>query len=128
MNVGQRIKAYIDFKKKSITQVAKELEISQGGLNRVVRGENQPGPKILFPLAEAGVSIDWLLTGHGQMMRGASLEESVKEIEESKVKEIQHYEKEITSLKEQLSLKNEIIDSLRAHNETLSTLVESLKA
>ena len=69
MSVSERLREFVDFQKKSITQLSKEIGVSQNGLNAAVNGKTQPSSKMLIPLSELGLSIDWLYTGEGSMIR-----------------------------------------------------------
>jgi transcriptional regulator with XRE-family HTH domain len=62
-NVGRRIRELRGF---DMTQkeLAKRIEVSQGHLSHMERGEKEIGAEILLKISrEFGKSIEWLLTG-----------------------------------------------------------------
>ena len=68
MSIDQRLNAYIYFIKKNVTNLSKELGVSQSSLSKVANGENLPSAKILIPLSNKGLNVNWLLTGKGEMI------------------------------------------------------------
>lgn len=61
----------------SASALAKAAGISQGGMQRYMKG-GEPTRKVLISLAECtGVSLEWLLTGNGSERPGGSLQSSV---------------------------------------------------
>jgi len=69
MTIAERLKTYLFYSKKNVTQLAEEIKVTQSALNRVVKGEVLPSSKVLTPLAEMGININWLLIGAGEMMQ-----------------------------------------------------------
>lgn len=69
MSVSERLKEFVFFSKKSATQLSKELGVTQSAFNKAIKGDVMPSSKILIPLAQIGVNINWLLLGEGDMMR-----------------------------------------------------------
>jgi transcriptional regulator with XRE-family HTH domain len=61
--IGRRIRELRGFY-MSQEECAKRIEVSQGHLSRIERGEKEIGAQILLNIArEFGKSIEWLLTG-----------------------------------------------------------------
>lgn len=59
----------------SQTDFAKRVGVSSGFVSDLARGIKRPGIDILTAINAAfGVSIDWLLTGHGSMLGGGSIQ------------------------------------------------------
>ena len=69
MSISERLKVLLFSQKKNVKQLAKEINVTQSALNKVARGEAMPSSKVLIPLAEIGVNINWLLVGAGEMMQ-----------------------------------------------------------
>lgn len=60
---------------------AKRVGVSSGFVSDLVRGIKRPGIDILTAINAAfGVSIDWLLTGHGSMLGGGSIQVSLFQV------------------------------------------------
>ena len=68
MNLGQRLRRFIDRVYGSQKIFSKVVGISRPVLNRYIHGQNQPGADCLAKFQKAGLSIDWLLNGHGKML------------------------------------------------------------
>ena len=47
-------------------QMARDVGCSQSSLSRVVRGESQPGKRLLKLIADFGVAADWIFHGRGE--------------------------------------------------------------
>lgn len=115
MSISERIKEYLFFSKKNTTELAKEINVSQSALNNVVRGASLPGAKILLPLAEQGISIDWLLTGRGEMLKEqvtTTVNKGDIRTSDSYIKEIKYLKKTIERLEDQIKDKQQIINLL----------------
>ncbi|WMX15910.1 helix-turn-helix domain-containing protein [Aureispira sp. CCB-E] len=69
MSISERLKLYLFYSKKNVTQLADELGVTQSAFNRIVKGDGLPSSKVLTPLAEMGININWLLIGAGEMMQ-----------------------------------------------------------
>ena len=69
MSISERLKLYLFHSKKNTTQLADELGVTQSAFNRIVKGDGLPSSKVLTPLAEMGLNINWLLVGAGEMMQ-----------------------------------------------------------
>jgi transcriptional regulator with XRE-family HTH domain len=69
MSISERLKLYLFYSKKNVTQLAEELGVTQSAFNRIVKGDGLPSSKVLTPLAEMGLNINWLLIGAGEMMQ-----------------------------------------------------------
>jgi hypothetical protein len=104
------------------------MDIPQTSLNNIVTGRTKPSYKILLPLAEAGLNINWLLTGEGQMLRKNQEEKIINQGNltnlfggnnkgisnefNQDVSKVLSLQKEIEYLKKQLADKEKIISLL----------------
>ena len=68
MSIHQRLNKIAIKLNKNQTQLAKELNVSRNAVVRVTKENKLPGIKLLKPLADMGVNINWLLTGKGTML------------------------------------------------------------
>jgi transcriptional regulator with XRE-family HTH domain len=73
MPVSDRLKLFLLHLKKNASQLAEEINVTQSAFNRVVKGDGLPSSKILIPLAELGLNINWLLIGDGEMLRDQNM-------------------------------------------------------
>lgn len=84
MNIttGKRIKSLRTEKGLNQDELGKMLELDQGTVSKMERGENEPTAKTLRILREIfGVTTDWILTGEGTMNPlTADTEEEIREI------------------------------------------------
>jgi phage repressor protein C with HTH and peptisase S24 domain len=67
--INKRLEQYFHSLKKNVPDMAGLLNTNPTTLRKLLKGENLPSSKILIPLSETGLSIDWLLTGEGEMLR-----------------------------------------------------------
>ncbi len=73
-----RLSQVINVSGLSQTDFARRVGVSSGFVSDLVRGIKRPGIDILTAINAAfGVSIDWLLTGHGSMLGGGSIQVSL---------------------------------------------------
>ena len=78
MNIGIRIKLFIQTCYKSQLFFAKQVDIDPTYLNRIINNRHSPGVDILSKFNLAGVSLDWLLNGTGSMYSTNSEGEKLK--------------------------------------------------
>lgn len=121
MSVNERIREVMFFYRKNATDLAKDLGITKATIGRTLKGETLPSSKFLIPLGEKlGISIDWLLFGEGDMMRGASQRvvsdeggEPRKKATELETQQIKSLEAQVKLLKQTIKDKDEIIGLLK---------------
>ena len=89
--LNKRIKKVRKSKNLSMTEFAKILEGSTGFICEVEKGKRMPGSRFLIALIEKfNISIDWVLTGEGEMFLKEILHESSLEIKYRKLFNIIH--------------------------------------
>jgi hypothetical protein len=73
MNIGNRIGLIISEKKLNKRRFAIEVDYSDVGIGKVIKGEMEPGYKLLFAIVSKFTDInpEWLLTGKEEMLREA---------------------------------------------------------
>lgn len=143
MSINQRLKDVLFFYKKNATDFSEYLNVSRNTVARVINEDKLPGIKLLMPLTEIGIDINWLLTGEGEMLRKKSSSREGNQIinkdgtimgvgnnnniennsikENSYLKEIEYLKKENESLKSQLESKDQIIES----KDTIISLLQN---
>lgn len=73
MGINDRIRMAIEARELSLKEAAKRCGLSYSSLQNWVGGIREPRPEALIALgSHLGISIDWLLTGDGAMLRGTS--------------------------------------------------------
>jgi len=65
--IGQRITEIRVKQDLTQKEFAKSLDVAQPVLNRAEKGEQKPSATMLSKFIRIGVSVNWLLTGHGSM-------------------------------------------------------------
>ncbi len=65
--IGYRIAELRIAQQWSQKQFAELVQVAQPVLNRAEKGEQRPSATMLFKFIKIGISIDWLLTGKGEM-------------------------------------------------------------
>lgn len=65
--IGERLRHYATTKHKRIKIFEEKLGLAQGTLSHYISNNRQPGTEMLQKFREDGLSIDWLLTGEGEM-------------------------------------------------------------
>lgn len=70
MGINRRLREAIELKGLSLTEAAERAAIPYRTLQNYVSGQREPNSKALTHFNERlGISLDWLLTGVGQMYR-----------------------------------------------------------
>jgi len=96
MNIGDRIREFGLSKFETLTAFALNLGTSPQSLNQYINGDRMPGSNILNKLSDLGCSIDWLLTGEGDMLK-QNLEPNITSITQLKSDEgVPFYEIDVT--------------------------------
>lgn len=80
--IGQRIREFALSRYDTLAAFARALGINQVHLSAYMTGRYRPGGKLQARLREAGMNIDWLMTGEiptiPQQLRGISLSQSFR--------------------------------------------------
>lgn len=67
-SVGDRIREFAKQRFGSQDGMARALSMPAVQLSKYINGTTKPGTDVLIRFTELGMSIDWLLTGTGEMM------------------------------------------------------------
>ncbi len=85
-NIGSRIKDLRRRNSLSLTKLAKSIGISPGNLSDIENNKNMPSTKAAILISEHfKVSLDWLLTGKGEMFLSDNKEPQEKRIDNSEL-------------------------------------------
>jgi transcriptional regulator with XRE-family HTH domain len=70
MAIGERLKNAVKSKKLKLTEFAEQSKIPYATLQKYTANKMVPGGELVIKICtELGISIDWLLTGQGEMYR-----------------------------------------------------------
>lgn len=72
--IGERIEVFAKAKFGSVNAMAEAIDMKGGNLSGYASGKNKPGTPVLERFRSIGMSIDWLLTGEGDMIAGKTSE------------------------------------------------------
>lgn len=96
--MNKRIRHIREYLGLSQRMMAKEVGVAVSNWSRIENTDDvKPSGKMLFRLAEIGVSLDWLFTGKGSMMLNQSISENT-ETTEKPIETYQPEEKQIETL------------------------------
>jgi transcriptional regulator with XRE-family HTH domain len=109
MNIGDRIKQFIEGKNLTIGEFAEKIDMSYPNLFAYVNGTREPGAVVLRRLFEAGADLNWILMGK-RLNTKYELEKRILELEKQMdeikslmikydVKSLVHLEKRLVTLK-----------------------------
>lgn len=131
MSIAERLRQALDALGLKITEASEKSGIPYRSWQNYLRGERDPGAEALQAMStRLGISIDWLLTGQGEMLRGAapglvtrtSREEGLltlfRELPEAEQREIQHVAEE----------KKRLLEVERRLEEVATALADSKRA
>lgn len=73
MSIATRLRSVIDDRGMSIKEASEVVGIPYRTLQNYLLGEREPNAKAMAAIrTHLGISLDWLLTGEGSMLRGVS--------------------------------------------------------
>jgi transcriptional regulator with XRE-family HTH domain len=122
-DVNRRVMQLIEYLSISNNQFARELGVSSSRISALATNRNRPDSDLLALILNVYgfVSGQWLVTGKGNM-----LNEDCQST--AKVKEDVRYENNVPPVDcEKCKLKDQLITSLKEHNETLKEQNQFLK-
>ena len=83
MNIEQRLREIILLKNNSLKEFSEKADIPYITLQQYLAGNRKPGMDALIKIGiQLNISIDWLLTGEGEMYRKKTIE-TVENVETS---------------------------------------------
>lgn len=125
MAINQRIEEIMFFFRKSGSDLANDLNVRSATITRTLKGETLPSAKLLIPLGEKlGVSIDWLLFGEGEMLRGNN---PTKVVGNHRASEETNEADKIKLLEQQIELQREQIELLKGKVGDKDEIIKMLK-
>lgn len=82
--IGSRLRVFAEAQYGSVAAMERALGMAKHLLHKYVRDESKPGAELLQKFRSLGMSIDWLLSGDGDMLRpqAVTTEPELKEAEE----------------------------------------------
>lgn len=116
MSVHQRFEELLRELKSNGTKLAKELDVSQTAISRILNGSTLPSSRVLIPLLEKypRVNLTWLLVGKGSMF-----------VNENPVDK-EYLDRLADSLERENNLLRDRIDGLAAELEEIRKEVEAM--
>lgn len=67
--IGARLRFFAENRYGSVAAMERAIGMAKHLLHKYVRDESKPGAELLQKFRGLGMSIDWLLSGEGEMMR-----------------------------------------------------------
>ena len=116
MAIHTRFKELLDCFKVNGNQLAKELNLSQTSISRILGGDTLPSSKVLIPLAKKypKINLTWLLIGEGEMFISSNKEnkEHLNRLADSLERENNLLRKEIDGISSELDRIQKIVEAL----------------
>jgi len=67
--IGNRLTLILESKKLKAIDMARLLDVDKSSISKIEKNQQQPGSNFLIKLQQKlNININWLLTGHGEMM------------------------------------------------------------
>ena len=116
IEVSHRIKLFVDYTKMSVRKFAAECGLKQPTLDKHIRGTADPNVVTLIGIAKRfpELSLDWLLLGEGNMLKGKS---DIETLEDRNTERMMKLVNTIATLQ----------DTIDAKSESIATLTERVK-
>lgn len=111
LELSNRIKLFVDYTKMSVRKFAAECGLKQPTLDKHIRGTADPNVVTLIGIAKRfpELSLDWLLLGEGNMLKGKS---DIEILENKNMERLMKLVDTITTLQDTINDKNKVIASL----------------
>lgn len=114
-SVKDRLKEFIMFKNISTRQFERQVGVSYGFIGNMSKSTS-PDKIIKISHCYPELNVDWLLTGKGEMLKGADLSQAVKSELESET--VRMLLAELAEQRKTIARLTAIIDRLTAGSET----------
>lgn len=79
MELGDRLRLFITHNWGTLNNFMFELRVNSASLHKYLKGTGNPSLPFLKQLHSAGCSIDWLLTGEGEMYNDTPAGQTLRE-------------------------------------------------
>lgn len=116
MSVHQRFEELLRKLKSNGTKLAKELDVSQTAISRILNGSTLPSSRVLIPLVEKypTINLTWLLIGKGEMFvdENPVSKDYLDRLADSLERENNMLRKEINGLADELEEIKKIVEAL----------------
>lgn len=118
LELSNRIKKFVDYTKMSARKFAGECGLKQPTFDKHIRGTADPNVITIIGIARRfpELSLDWLLLGEGDMLKGNS---DLEAIEDKNTERLMKLVDTIATLQETINAKSETIN---AQNERIKQL------
>lgn len=111
LELSNRIKLFVEHTKMSVRKFAAECGLKQPTLDKHIRGTADPNVVTLIGIAKRfpELSLDWLLLGEGNMLKGKS---DIETLEDKNTERLIKLVDTIATLQDTINQKNDAIASL----------------
>lgn len=82
MCISERLKQVCEAKNWKITDFAEQTGIAYRTMQGYIGGEREPNAEGMSGIAKAGVNLNWLVSGEGEMFQNLTQENTMSEQEE----------------------------------------------
>lgn len=122
LELSNRIKIFVDYTKMSVRKFAAECGLKQPTLDKHIRGTADPNVVTLIGIAKRfpELSLDWLLLGEGNMLKGKS---DIDALEDKNTERLMKLVNTIATLQDTLDAKSESIATLTERIKQLEALI-----
>ena len=82
MCISERLRQVCEAKNWKITDFAEQAGIAYRTMQGYIGGEREPNAEGMSGIAKAGVNLNWLVSGEGEMFQAVTLKNTISEQEE----------------------------------------------
>ena len=82
MSISERLRQVCEAKNWKITDFAEQAGIAYRTMQGYIGGEREPNAEGMSGIAKAGVNLNWLVSGEGEMFQTMMLKNEISEQEE----------------------------------------------